>query len=188
MIMLQKNLKRIRSEKRISQCELAEKMGVSQSTVGMWECGKNKPKYANLLRIASILEVPISDLLDGIKKDTPDGASENASEKADGASDIASEKAIERTPDTSPERVSATPRKRPSKMVVKPATELTAGNKDVEAAVTIDLEDEEYKVFSSLPPEARKQFLRWCALPPLIRNQSFEYGIYLAAKEAYEKS
>jgi len=167
--MLQKNLKRIRLEKRISQCELAEKMGVSQSTVGMWECGKNKPKYANLEKIASILDVPISDLLDGIKKGTPNGASDDVFEKE-----------LERT---APERVSEIPKKQSSKAIAKPAIDLTA----VEA-ITIDLEDEDYKLFSSLPPEARKQFLRWCALPPLIRNQSFEYGIYLAAKEAYEKS
>lgn len=65
--MFQDALKRAREAKGMSQKELARRIGVSQSTVGMWESGKNRPEMRNLERIASALDVPMGELL----ADTP---------------------------------------------------------------------------------------------------------------------
>lgn len=61
--MFQKNLKSLRKSKRISQAALAEELGVRQSTVGMWESGKNKPEYETLLNIASFFDVSMDQLI-----------------------------------------------------------------------------------------------------------------------------
>ncbi|MEI6863607.1 MAG: response regulator [Candidatus Omnitrophota bacterium] len=57
------NLKRIRESKNLSQQELAEKLGVAQSTVGMWESNKRTPKLAELNRMARVLNMTIARLL-----------------------------------------------------------------------------------------------------------------------------
>jgi len=58
-------LKRIREQKGISQKVLADKIGVAQSTVGMWENGKNKPEYGTLLRIAEYFDINVDYLVNG---------------------------------------------------------------------------------------------------------------------------
>lgn len=73
--MLSDSLKSYRKEANLSQKELAQMLDVSQSTVAMWEGGKNSPKYNTLVRLASILNVSI-DYLTGnragkISKDIP---------------------------------------------------------------------------------------------------------------------
>jgi len=62
--MIQINLKKLREHKGISQYRLAEMMGVSQSTVGMWESGKNKPEHQNLEKLCKIFDVSMGTLLD----------------------------------------------------------------------------------------------------------------------------
>lgn len=64
--MFQIVLKQLREEAKLSQAKLAEKLSVSQSTVGMWESGKNKPEYETLLKIADLFHVSI-DYLTGIE-------------------------------------------------------------------------------------------------------------------------
>lgn len=60
---LAENLKRIRESKNLSQQELAEKLGVAQSTVGMWESDKRTPKLAELNRMARVLNITIARLI-----------------------------------------------------------------------------------------------------------------------------
>lgn len=55
------NLKKIRIEKSISQQALAEMIGVSQTAVYHWEKGIRTPKMGALVRMASVLNVPIMD-------------------------------------------------------------------------------------------------------------------------------
>lgn len=55
-------LKTLREKHNLSQYKLADMLGVSQSTVGMWESGKNKPEYANLVKLADIFNVSIGEL------------------------------------------------------------------------------------------------------------------------------
>lgn len=60
--MFQITLKTLREKHNLSQYKLADMLGVSQSTVGMWESGKNKPEYANLAKLADIFNVSIGEL------------------------------------------------------------------------------------------------------------------------------
>lgn len=57
--MLQHELKRLREERRISQAELAQAIGVHPSAVAMYETGKTKPRYDNLQKIADYFGVSV---------------------------------------------------------------------------------------------------------------------------------
>ena len=67
--MFQVNLKKLREGKGLSQAKFAKEIGVSQSTVGMWESGKNKPEFSALLKIADYFNVT-TDILTGIETET----------------------------------------------------------------------------------------------------------------------
>ena len=56
------NIENIRSLKRISQKDLAEEIGVSQSAVSQWESGQAFPSSDKLPQIAKILGCSIDDL------------------------------------------------------------------------------------------------------------------------------
>jgi CheY-like chemotaxis protein/DNA-binding XRE family transcriptional regulator len=62
------NIKKIREEKGLSQHELAKKLKVAQSTIGMWESGKRTPKIDELNRMSRILNITITRLLDQRKE------------------------------------------------------------------------------------------------------------------------
>ena len=55
-------IKRLRQNLGISQTKLANSLDVRQSTVAMWEAGKNNPGYEMLLRIANFFGVGASEL------------------------------------------------------------------------------------------------------------------------------
>lgn len=57
------SIKKIREEKGFSQEELARKLNVAQSTIGMWESGKRTPKLDELNRLARILNITVSRLI-----------------------------------------------------------------------------------------------------------------------------
>lgn len=59
-------IKKIRKERKISQKELARRIGVSQSAIALWENGVNTPLYNNLVALARELDTGISDLCDEI--------------------------------------------------------------------------------------------------------------------------
>lgn len=56
-------IKQLRKEKKLTQKALAEKLGKVESTVRMWELGKNLPSPEALRDIAGILECSYTDLL-----------------------------------------------------------------------------------------------------------------------------
>lgn len=60
--MISQNIKGFRKQKGFSQKELGERLGVGQSTVAMWECGKNSPGYEMLISLAKLFDVSISQL------------------------------------------------------------------------------------------------------------------------------
>lgn len=62
MLMISREIKRLRKRAGISQKLLGEHLGVGQSTVAMWESGKNKPEYETLLRMAELFGVGVSEL------------------------------------------------------------------------------------------------------------------------------
>lgn len=57
------NLKILREENNISQKQLAEMLGVSQSTVGNWESGTREPNFSMVSKISDIFGVSTDSLL-----------------------------------------------------------------------------------------------------------------------------
>lgn len=57
------NLKLIRKSKKISQEELAEKLGVSRQSVSKWETGENYPSINNILCLCDIFKCKINELV-----------------------------------------------------------------------------------------------------------------------------
>ena len=57
------NVKRLRQKKRISQCELAKNVGVSQSAIAQYEIGLRVPTIVIGARIAKELDTTCEDLL-----------------------------------------------------------------------------------------------------------------------------
>ncbi|MFT4032408.1 MAG: helix-turn-helix transcriptional regulator [Siphonobacter sp.] len=52
-----------RRQLRLSQQEVAEKLGVSQSTYSGWEVGKGTPLFEQQLKLAEILRIPLKSLI-----------------------------------------------------------------------------------------------------------------------------
>ena len=63
-------LKSLREGRGLSQTALGRKIGVKQSTIGMWESGKNMPEFANLEKLSKVFGVSIDFLLG--RSDYPD--------------------------------------------------------------------------------------------------------------------
>lgn len=62
--MLCDKLKTLRTSQRISQRELAERIGVNKSIISFYENGERFPSYDVLVRIAAIFHVTTDYLLD----------------------------------------------------------------------------------------------------------------------------
>ena len=58
----------IRTSKGLTQQCLADKIGVRQSTVAMWETGKSVPSTKHLVKLSEIFKMELSDLLKSFKK------------------------------------------------------------------------------------------------------------------------
>lgn len=56
-------IKSLREKKRLSQEELAQLIGVSQTTVGKWEQGKSI-KHEHIKKISEVLDIPVDYLLE----------------------------------------------------------------------------------------------------------------------------
>lgn len=57
------NLKNIRKQKKISQEDLAEKIGVSRQSVSKWECGEAYPTMDNIMRLCKLFNCKINNLV-----------------------------------------------------------------------------------------------------------------------------
>lgn len=57
------NLKNIRKTKKISQEELAEKLGVSRQSVSKWETGENYPSMTNIVCLCDIFHCKMNDIV-----------------------------------------------------------------------------------------------------------------------------
>lgn len=68
MSKVSKNLKKIRTEKKMTQDALAEKIHVTRQAISNWENDKTKPDIASLEMLAEVLEVDIEELIYGEKK------------------------------------------------------------------------------------------------------------------------
>lgn len=56
-------LKELRKQAKLTQVELAGKLGIVQSSYADWERGKKKPTQENLVKIAQVLNVSIDYLV-----------------------------------------------------------------------------------------------------------------------------
>lgn len=59
-----KHLMQLRTERNMTQKEMATKLQVSESTYANWEQGRREPSLSNLLQIAKILETDMNNLFD----------------------------------------------------------------------------------------------------------------------------
>ena len=57
------NLKRLRKEANLSQAELSALLGVHQTAVSQWECGRTAPDVRSLKKLAALYSVTIETLL-----------------------------------------------------------------------------------------------------------------------------
>jgi transcriptional regulator with XRE-family HTH domain len=57
------NLKRVRKMRKISQEDLADKLGVSRQSVSKWETGENYPSMTNILCLCTIFKCQINELV-----------------------------------------------------------------------------------------------------------------------------
>ena len=69
-------LREIRKQKRLSQAQLAEKIGVDRATVTKWETGKAFPRAKKLLQISTELGCSLDDIMG------PEGHYEDRKEEA----------------------------------------------------------------------------------------------------------
>lgn len=61
-----KNVKKLRKSKGLSQSELADKLGVSRTTVTMWESGGQNPRAETVVQLANALGCSIDELFDRV--------------------------------------------------------------------------------------------------------------------------
>jgi len=67
---INEKIRRIREAKDLTQEQMAEKLGISQSAYGDIERGDNDPKLSKLQKIADIFEMQLSELVDLSEKGT----------------------------------------------------------------------------------------------------------------------
>lgn len=63
-------LKELRKEKKLTQEQVADKLGVSGRTISRWETGAYMPDISLLVDIAEMYDVDVRDIIDGERKDT----------------------------------------------------------------------------------------------------------------------
>ena len=61
--MFAKILKTLRKENDTTQCELADKLSVKQSTISSWEIGRSRPTFEQVIEISNIFNTSTDYLL-----------------------------------------------------------------------------------------------------------------------------
>jgi transcriptional regulator with XRE-family HTH domain len=56
-------IRELREAAGLSQAELAERLGIAQNSLSNWERGNRQPSFADIVRVAESLAVPISDFV-----------------------------------------------------------------------------------------------------------------------------
>ena len=57
--MFGKKLREVRKSKKLTQQELADKVGTNRVNVTKWETGRTEPSFENLVKLAGLLEVSL---------------------------------------------------------------------------------------------------------------------------------
>ena len=63
-VIFSENLKAIRIERRYTQKDLAEKLGISPSTYANWEQGRREPSINEIYNLLLVLGIDANDLFD----------------------------------------------------------------------------------------------------------------------------
>ncbi len=58
---------KMRKQQNLTQCELADALGISNKTVSKWECGNGMPELSLMMPICEILEINLNELFSGEK-------------------------------------------------------------------------------------------------------------------------
>lgn len=77
-----------RKENKLSQEELAEKIGVSRQAVSKWERAEASPDTDNLIRLAEIYGVSLDEMLTGKKTDNTENAEAKSDEPQESSEDF----------------------------------------------------------------------------------------------------
>lgn len=75
---LGENIIRLRTEKRLTQEQLADLLGVSRQSVSKWESGSSVPELDKLIRLSEVFEITVDELVKG-RDMTADGRTEAGS-------------------------------------------------------------------------------------------------------------
>lgn len=65
------NIKSLRKQRHITQVQLAEKIGVSRSTISMYEMGEREPDFETLEALADVFNVDMAYLIGTETKKSP---------------------------------------------------------------------------------------------------------------------
>lgn len=57
-------IREARNARRLTQAELAAQVGASEVSVSNWERGTTTPEYPNRVKLANVLQIPVSKLLE----------------------------------------------------------------------------------------------------------------------------
>lgn len=57
------NLKKLRKEQKLTQADLAEKLGYGYTAISKYESGRNEPSIKDLKRLAEIFKVSVDELI-----------------------------------------------------------------------------------------------------------------------------
>lgn len=63
-VSISQNIKQKRTERKLSQEYIAEQLGVSRQAVSKWETGQSEPTAKNLVELAQLLGVTVSELVE----------------------------------------------------------------------------------------------------------------------------
>jgi transcriptional regulator with XRE-family HTH domain len=62
-VYLSQNLKYLREQKGINQCELSEHLGLTQSAIGNWEIGNRTPDIEMIVKLSEYFSVSLDELV-----------------------------------------------------------------------------------------------------------------------------
>ena len=65
-------IKELRERNKMTQLQLADKLGVTDKTISKWECGKGLPEVSLMLPLCAALDITVNDLLSGEKVSSTD--------------------------------------------------------------------------------------------------------------------
>ena len=75
---LGESIKKRREELKLSQECVADRLGLSRQAVSKWETGQSEPTASNLIQLADILEISLSQLVEPQKGEEEPAAFEKA--------------------------------------------------------------------------------------------------------------